>query len=316
MSHFLFAKVDLKRERMIRRRVAPICLFGLTLILCWVRASISHADQQVRYVTAITAGAVHDLEAVGGVFFDKNEQRLYITDAGRNCILAFDSNFELLSAFTGSEALNWPTSLVKDSRGRFFVAQPTEGSVVRIDVVKGEIQPIDFGSVPLERPIYPCNLAIGPFDDLYIVDSANERILIFDVNQKFVDEIKMYGAQGLKDVKVDASGRVYAVSTIDGSVHVYDMNGRQLFRIGRRGNEKGAFRFPVSLAVDQMGLIYVLDQHMNKVLVFSRRGEFLFDFSSLGWRQGELHYPSYIFIDRSDRIFIVDRQNTRISIFE
>ena len=304
-------------EKMMGKRSGEIYVLGVVLIFCFLSPSVSYGDQEIKHLISITRSEEFGtLGLLGGVFFDESKERFYVTDASHNRILSFDSNFKFLSEFTGGDALTWPTGLVRDSRGRFFVAQPTEGSVVLIDISKRDIQPIDFGSIPSENPIYPCNLAVGPFDDLYVVDKANERILIFDVNQKFSGEITVEGARGLKDVKVDSSGRVYAVSTIDGSVHIYDAKGARVFRFGRKADEKGAFRFPVSLAVDRKGLIYVLDQHMSKVLVFNRRGEFLFDFSRLGWREGRLHYPSYIFINRSGRIFIIDRQNSRVSIFE
>ena len=294
-----------------------IGFLGIALMFCWFFPSISYGEQRVKHLTSITAGEEFGrLGLLGGVFFDEDKKRLYVTDAGHNRILSFDSDFRFLSEFPGGDALTWPTSLVRDSQGRFFVAQPTEGSVVRIDMANRDIQSLDLGSIPSENPIYPCNLAIGPFDDLYVVDRANERILIFDGIESFAGQIQVEGAQGLSDVKVDSSGRVYALSTIDGSVHIYSPKGRRLFRFGEKGERRGAFRFPVSLAVDQKGLIYVLDQHMNKVLVFNRRGEFLFDFSRLGWREGRLHYPSYIFINQSDTIFIIDRQNARVSLFE
>jgi|GEM_PF-1405200 len=309
------------REKVRRGTAASIRLSALALLVCLLLASMSFGAQRVRCVTSITgAPRPEDLGAVGGVFFDDEKGRLYVTDAESKQILAFDSTFQFLSAFPPSEGdggvLTWPTSLVRDSQDRFFVAQPIVGNVVRIDVAKREIEVVELDSVPGENPVYPCNLAIGPFDGLYIVDGANERILVFDVNQRFVREIKVHGAQGLKDVKVDSSGRVYAVSTMDGSVHIFDVKGRRISGFGTRGRDEGACRFPVSLAVDRNGLIYVLDQHMGKVLVFNRLGEFLFDFKRLGWKEGELHYPSYIFVNRAGQIFVVDRQNSRINVFE
>ncbi len=301
----------------MRKWTNGIGLRSVVLMFCLLLPSISYGEQRVKHLTSITAGEEFGrLGLLGGVFFDEDKKRLYVTDAGHNRILSFDSDFKFLSEFSGLDALTWPSGLVRDSQGRFFVAQPSEGNVVRIDMDQKDIQPIDFSSVPSENPIYPCNLAMGPFDELYVVDKANERILIFDVNQKFTDEIRVEGARGLKDVKVDAGGRVYALSTIDGSVHIYDTKGRRVSRFGTRGDQRGEFRFPVSLDLGRKGMIYVLDQHASKVLVFNRRGEFLFDFSRLGWREGRLHYPSYIFINRSERIFIIDRQNARVSIFE
>jgi DNA-binding beta-propeller fold protein YncE len=148
------------------------------------------------------------------------------------------------------------------------------------------------------------------------VDKANQRILLFDSSLKFEKEILVKESRGLKDVKVDEMGRIYALSAIDGSICVYNGQGNLLLRFGSRGADKGKFDFPTSLAIDRKGLIYVTDQHKNQVLVFNNNGRFLYAFSQLGWREGRLHRPSFIYINSSDRIFIVDRANTRISVFE
>jgi len=302
---------------MMSNMCRKICFFCLVVFCCLLIPVAGFSEEKVRHLTSITSGGEFGrLGVLGGLFYDEAKDRLYVTDASHNRILAFDSDFKFISEFTGGEALNWPTSLTRDSRGRFFVAQPSEGKVIVIDIAREDINPIDLSAIPSENRIYPCNLAIDSFDNLYVADKANRRILIFDINLEFSKEIPVKNGRGLKDVRVDSSGRVYTLSTIDGSVRIYSTGGKLLSKFGKRGTGSGEFRFPVSLAVDRKGLIYVLDQHMSKVLVFNKRGEFLFDFSHLGWREGRLHYPSYIFINRSERIFIIDRQNSRISIFE
>jgi DNA-binding beta-propeller fold protein YncE len=185
-----------------------------------------------------------------------------------------------------------------------------------VDVERQDIRKLDLASVPSLHAIYPCNVAIGPFDDLYVVDKANGRILIFDLEQRLSGEIAVEGARGLIDVRVDSSGRIHVLDAVDGSVHLFDRSGRPLFKFGTKGLGQGQFRFPVSLAVDQKGLIYVADQHRQEVLVFNRRGEFLFDFSRLSQRDGRLHRPSYIYINQLENIFVIDHQNSRLSLFE
>jgi DNA-binding beta-propeller fold protein YncE len=149
-----------------------------------------------------------------------------------------------------------------------------------------------------------------------VVDRANQRILVFDASQQFERQILVKEGQGLSDVKVDPAGRVYALNTTDGSVRVFDEQGKPVSKFGKKGPGKGDFRFPVSLAMDRKGLIYVVDQHKNKILIFNKKGELLFAFSQLGWREGRLHFPSYIFVNNSGQLFVVDRQNARVSVFE
>jgi tripartite motif-containing protein 71 len=196
------------------------------------------------------------------------------------------------------------------------VAEPTKGQVLLIDMARRSIKPIDFSGVPSANEIYPGNMAIDSKDDLYLVDEANQRILVFGSDVRFQRQVLVQGGQGLRDVKVDAAGRIYALSAMDGSIRVYDPEGNVLLKFGKRGADRGEFDFPASLAVDQKGLIYVVDQHRNQVLVFNKEGRFAFVFSQLGWREGRLHLPAFIYMNQTGQIFIVDRENARVSVFE
>jgi DNA-binding beta-propeller fold protein YncE len=273
---------------------------------------------RVKHLTSITGNKeIGRLGLLGGVFFDEQKQRLYVTDATNHRILAFDADFKYLSEFTGGGALSHPTSIVKDSSGKFFVAEPTKGQVLLIDMARKSIKPIDFSDIPRGNPIYPGNMAIDRQDYLYVVDEANGRILVFDPKVRFQRQIlvKEGQGQGLRDVKVDGGGRIYTLSAIDGSIRVYDCKGNLLLKFGKRGDGKGEFDFPASLAIGPKGLIYLVDQHRSQVLVFNNEGRLAFVFSRLGWREGRLHLPSLIYVNEAGQIFVVDRENARISVF-
>ena len=293
--------------------VIPVLIFLIIIPATALCAS----KEPVKHLTSITGNSeIGRFGLLGGLFFDENKKKLYFTDTTKGRILAFDADFKYISEFTGGGALTSPTSIVKDSKGRFFVAEPAKGDILEIDIGQKSVKPIDFSAAAGANPVYPGNMAVDSKDQLYIVDKANQRILLFDSSLKFEREILVKESRGLKDVKVDEMVRIYALSAIDGSICVYNDQGNLLLRFGSRGADKGEFDFPTSLAIDRKGLIYVADQHKNQVLVFNNKGRFLYAFSQLGWREGRLHRPSFIYINSSDRIFIVDRANTRISVFE
>ncbi|OEU80496.1 MAG: hypothetical protein BA872_09070 [Desulfobacterales bacterium C00003060] len=298
------------------RKIDFLILF-LFLSLIIPEDALCAGKARVKHLTCITGNQeIGQFGLLGGIFFDERKDRLYVTDSTNNRILAFDADFKYISEFTRGGDLVSPTSIVKDSKGRFFVTEPTKGHVLLIDMAQKSMEPLDFSGIPRANPIYPGHMAVDSADRLYIVDKANQRIVVFGPNLQFEGEIPVKGGHGLEDVKVDAAGRIYALSTVDGSVRVYDRQGNLLLRFGKRGTGKGEFDFPSSLAIDRKGLIYVVDQHKNQVLVFDKEGRFLFAFSRLGWREGRLHSPSFVHISKSGQIFIVDRENARISIFE
>lgn len=292
----------------------PVLIF-----LVMQATSLYAAEGRIKHLTSITGNKeIGYFGLLGGVFFDESRNRLYFTDTANGRILAFDfdEEFKYISEFTGGGTLISPTSIVKDSKGRFFVAESAKGDVLAIDIGRKSVKTIDFSAVSGANPVYPGNMAVDSEDRLYIVDKANQRILLFDSNLKFEKQIQVKEGRGIKDVKVDEIGRIYVLSAIDGSICVYSSEGNLLLRFGTRGAGKGEFDFPTSLAIDRKGLIYVTDQHKNNVLVFNNNGRFLYAFSQLGWREGRLHRPSFIYINSSGRIFIVDRANARISVFE
>ena len=301
----------------MRRKIKPVILLLFFLLI--PATALYASKSRVKHLTSITGNIeIGRFGLLGGLFFDENRNRLYFTDTTNGTILAFDfdKEFKYISKFTGGGALTSPTSIVKDSKGNFFVAEPAKGDVLAIDIGRKSIESLDFSAVSGDNPVYPGNMAVDSEDRLYIADKANQRILLFDSSLKFEREILVKESRGLKDIKVDTQGRIYVLSTIDGSICVYNSKGKLLLKFGSRGTDKGEFDFPTSLAIDRKGLIYVADQHKNQVLVFNNKGRFLYAFSQLGWREGRLHRPSFIYINNSGRIFIVDRANTRISVFE
>ncbi len=288
----------------------------VVLIILIVPFNAFGKKDTVDIITTLTSNEeIGFLGLIDGVFFDENKQRLYVSDSSNNRILSYDSELKYLSALQPGGDLKHPTSLVRTSDGRFLVVEPSRKGILTINISQKSVKQVDFSKVPEAETFYPGNIAIDSADNVYIIDRANSRVLLFNPNLQFEREVLRDTKTRISDIKVDNQGNIYTLSTIEGVVKKYDGSGRKILEFGRRGQDKNEFNFPVSLAVDEKGLIYVVDQHKNKVLVFDKSGGFLFDFSGLGWREGRLAYPSFIFINNSGTIFIVDRDNSRISVF-
>lgn len=286
------------------------------LFLLVVPVNASGKTDSFSIVTTLTSNeAVGRLGLIGGVLFDENSQRLYVCDSSNKRILSYDSKFKYLDALQPGEGLNCPAGLVRTSNGKFIVVDPTKKSVMVIDTRKRSVKPLDSSKVPRADSFFPGRIAMDSADNIYIIDRANSRVLLFGPKLQFKREIVRDDTRVMSDVKVDRKGSIYTLSTIEGRVTKYDASGKKVLEFGKRGKDKGEFSFPVSLAIDGKGLIYVVDQHKSNVMVFDGKGKFLFDFSRFGWREGRLSFPSYIFINNSNKIFVVDRGNSRISIF-
>ncbi|MBW2645487.1 MAG: NHL repeat-containing protein [Deltaproteobacteria bacterium] len=290
-------------------------LFVILIILIVPFNAFGKKDK-INIITTLTSNEeIGFLGLIDGLFFDENKKRLYVSDSSNSRILSYDSEFKYISSLQPGGDLKNPASLVRTSDGRFLAVEPSRRGVLTINIRDKSIKQVDFSKVPEAEAFYPGNIAIDSGDNIYIIDRANSRVLLFNSNLQFEREVLRDNKTRISDIKVDKQGNIYTLSTIEGIVKKYDGSGKKILEFGSRGKGKDEFNFPVSLAVDEKGLIYVVDQHKSKVLVFDKSGRFLFDFSELGWREGRLAYPSFIFINNSGIIFIVDRDNSRISVF-
>ena len=119
-------------------------------------------------------------------------------------------------------------------------------------------------------------IAVGPGDLVYVADSCNHRIQIFDRARKFVRE---YGHAGAEpgafsfpyDVRVDAMGRQFICEFGNSRVSIYDAADQLLETVGRAGREPGEFANPWAICFDSRGNLYVADSQNHRVQKLLRR---------------------------------------------
>ena len=164
----------------------------------------------------------------------------------------------------------------------------------------------------------PRGVAIGPNDEVVIVDRDNKEVIIFDKDLKL---IRTFG-QGSRDsklnypVSVAVGHNIIAVS--DWNDHVvkkFSLQGDYLSKFGSCGSGNGQFNYPQGLRFNSKGLLYVVDHDNYRVQVF-RENVFLFKFGSKGHNPGEFQDPRCIAVDSSDQVYVTDYSNDGgISVF-
>ena len=166
---------------------------------------------------------------------------------------------------------------------------------------------------------YPGDVAIGPNDEVVIVDNDNREVIIFDKDLKL---IRTFG-QGSGDSKLNrpvgvaVGHNVIAVSEFsDHVVNKFSLQGEYLSKFGSRGSGDGQFNIPQGLCFNSHGLLYVVDYSNYRVQVF-RENVFLFKFGSKGHNPGQFQYPCYIAVDSSDQVYVTNDSNDGggISVF-
>ena len=164
----------------------------------------------------------------------------------------------------------------------------------------------------------PRDVAIGPNDEVVIVDYYNKEVIIFDKDLKL---IRTFG-QGSGDSKLNcpvgvAVGHsVIAVSEYsDHVVKKFSLQGDYLSKLGSYDSGDGQFNNPYGLCFNSKGLLYVVDCSNYRVQVFGEN-VFLFKFGSKGHNPGQFQDPRCIAIDSSDQVYVTDNSNDGgISVF-
>jgi DNA-binding beta-propeller fold protein YncE len=175
----------------------------------------------------------------------------------------------------------------------------------------------------LQWPVEPSAIKRDLNDRLFIADSRNDRVLVFDDSLKFERSFGEHGAASSPgtlrrptDLAFSRSGaEVFVVDSLNRRVQVFDRSGRPLRQLGKPGTGQGEFRSPFGIAAGRDGFVYVTDIELCRVSKFDEVGTFIADWSQRGSGMGELWEPRGIGQDDQLRLFVVDQGNHRAQIF-
>ena len=136
------------------------------------------------------------------------------------------------------------------------------------------------GSRNIGRLAEPRKLAVDESGNVYVVDSENHRVQVFDSNGIY---LRQWGSEGSGEgefkspsgLALDESGNVYITELGNHRVQVFDSQGGFLRKWGSEGSDDGQFNSPNGIEVDRSGNVYVADTRNNRIQVFDSSGKFL-----------------------------------------
>lgn len=120
---------------------------------------------------------------------------------------------------------------------------------------------------------YPTNIFIDRAGLLYVTDSMNFRVQIFDGEGRFVSAFGRLG-DGSGDfskprgIAVDSDGNIYVADALFDTVQIFDREGRLLLAFGSSGRKEGQMTLPAGLFIDGKDRIYVVDSYNKRVQIF------------------------------------------------
>ncbi|WCJ59282.1 6-bladed beta-propeller [Fontisphaera persica] len=122
----------------------------------------------------------------------------------------------------------------------------------------------------------PEGVAVDRHNRVYVADSCNHRIQIFDASGKF---LRLHGKPGRGpgefsypyDIKVDAAGYQYVCEFGNSRIQILDAQDKPVEIIGQPGARPGEFNNPWAIALDADGNLYVADGNNHRLQKLVRR---------------------------------------------
>jgi DNA-binding beta-propeller fold protein YncE len=201
--------------------------------------------------------------------------RLFVSDGERALVFVFSPSNKPLFSFGQGEGLQRPTGMAVS--GDRLLVSDTMGHRVLVYRVRdrGAELLFQFGGRGDGPGLFnfPVDIAVGPDGRIYVNDSMNFRVQVFDAQGKFIRALGRAGDstgsfQRSKGVALDSDGNLYVVDALADTVQIFDSQARFLLNFGRPGAASGEFWLPSGLAIDQADRVYVVDSYNRRVQTF------------------------------------------------
>ena len=165
----------------------------------------------------------------------------------------------------------------------------------------------------------PRGLCVDSKNRVYVADTRNYRLQVFDRNGTYFGQIGERGPDAGQfeepmDVAIDGAGRIYVLDTWNHRIQVFDIKG-DLQRMITQD-----FYGPRGIAIDpKTNFIYVADTGHHVVKVFNSNGQPIRVIGKTnqlpGGGEGEFNAPVGIDVTADGRVIVADTLNDRVQIF-
>lgn len=235
-------------------------------------------DTQTKDLELIKNGVHARFGWITGLAVDDTD-RLFVADSKMRRVVVFDPQRQVEG--TISEGMVSPGGMAIDTENRFLYVPDAELDQVLVydaDPPYKLLRKIGTGGKEhtLTTPgdfARPSNVAVDQEGNLYVSDTLNDRVEIFDAEGNF---IRTFGKAGdgpgyfarPKGIAIDGDGHVWVADAVQNRVQVFTPEGRLLIWMGERGTLPGQFSALAGLTIDKNNRVFTSEQYPGRAQMF------------------------------------------------
>jgi DNA-binding beta-propeller fold protein YncE len=266
---------------------------------------------------------------------------LYVADTNNNRIQHFLADGQFIDAWgslgdssTGISppgTLNQPWAVAVSPNGQFIYVADTWNHRIQKFTANGA--PITMWGTPLYDPATndpfgiwgPRGIAVDEQGRVFVADTGNKRILVYDADGNFLTQI---GKEGLSvgqfeepvGLAFDPRGYLYVADTWNQRVQVFapSTDGSTYSPLSQwdiAGWYGESLDNKPYIAADNQGHIFVTDPEAYRVLEFTANGAFIRTWGEFGMGADNFGLATAILVDAEGHVWVSDAANNRLMRF-
>jgi len=204
---------------------------------------------------------------------------LFVSDSELRHVLVFDKQHRAQASI--SQGMSSPAGLAVDNENRFLYVCDTDLDQVLVydaDPPYNLLRTIGKrdGKHELTTPgdfSRPTNAAVDEDGNVYVSDTFNDRVEIFDADGNFIREFGKAGdGPGYftrpKGIAIDRDGHIWVADAMQDRVQVFSPEGKLLIWIGNHGLLPGQFSMVGGVLIDKQNRVITSEQYPGRVQIF------------------------------------------------
>jgi DNA-binding beta-propeller fold protein YncE len=234
-------------------------------------------NTETRGVQLIRNGYEAHFGMINGVAID-DDDRVFVSDGKFHKVLIFNPQHQVDGQITAG--LVDPVGLAIDTENRFLYV---------VDTQQDQVIVYDADSLKLLRRIgtggrdhelttpgdfaAPSNVALDKDGNVYVTDTLNNRVEIFDADGNFISQFGKH-CDGVgcfarpKGIAVDCDGHIWVGDSFLDLVQVFTRDGELMGFLGGHGEFPGQFMDVMGLAIDKQNRVFTTEQYPGRMQMF------------------------------------------------